>query len=274
MAEMRTEAWNGHAIRFVEKDGQWWAVAQDVWEVVKSYCEVYGEDYTCMVLSGYLPLELFLEKDEYLKDEIALYGARFALTTNGRLVYITHWYGNSEYVVIPNIVIELSKLIEYDDCKETLRKLLVNFDSKLIPVNTPEVIKKIYALFGKTPGEMRPPMPKNESAESIEPKPGEGVYLIQAENGHVKIGCTGNLGQRFRTIETSSPCKVNLIGFYRCKDFHKEESKLHKQFADKRERGEWFRLDTQDLLALNDRFGLGLSVSEAIYRKYGKEGAA
>ena len=26
----KTETWNGHAIRFVEKDGQWWAVAQDV----------------------------------------------------------------------------------------------------------------------------------------------------------------------------------------------------------------------------------------------------
>jgi prophage antirepressor-like protein len=24
---MRVENWNGHAIRFVEKDGEWWAVA-------------------------------------------------------------------------------------------------------------------------------------------------------------------------------------------------------------------------------------------------------
>lgn len=27
---MKTELWNGHSIRFVEKDGQWWAVAADV----------------------------------------------------------------------------------------------------------------------------------------------------------------------------------------------------------------------------------------------------
>ena len=27
---MKTEIWNGHLIRFVEKDGEWWAVAKDV----------------------------------------------------------------------------------------------------------------------------------------------------------------------------------------------------------------------------------------------------
>lgn len=27
---MKTEIWNGYPIRFVEKDGEWWAVAADV----------------------------------------------------------------------------------------------------------------------------------------------------------------------------------------------------------------------------------------------------
>ena len=27
---MKVELWNGHAIRFVEKDSAWWAVAKDV----------------------------------------------------------------------------------------------------------------------------------------------------------------------------------------------------------------------------------------------------
>lgn len=27
---MKTEIWNGHLIRFVEKDGEWWAVLNDV----------------------------------------------------------------------------------------------------------------------------------------------------------------------------------------------------------------------------------------------------
>ncbi len=27
---MKTELWNGYSIRFIEKDGEWWAVANDV----------------------------------------------------------------------------------------------------------------------------------------------------------------------------------------------------------------------------------------------------
>lgn len=31
---MKTELWNGYEIRFVEKDGEWWAVAKDVAEAL------------------------------------------------------------------------------------------------------------------------------------------------------------------------------------------------------------------------------------------------
>jgi prophage antirepressor-like protein len=30
----RTESWNNHDIRFVERDGEWWAVAKDVAKVL------------------------------------------------------------------------------------------------------------------------------------------------------------------------------------------------------------------------------------------------
>lgn len=30
---MKTEIWNGHKIRFVQKEGEWWAVAKDVKEL-------------------------------------------------------------------------------------------------------------------------------------------------------------------------------------------------------------------------------------------------
>lgn len=34
MINTKTEEWNGHKIRFVEKDGEWWAVAKDVAEAL------------------------------------------------------------------------------------------------------------------------------------------------------------------------------------------------------------------------------------------------
>ena len=38
---MKTETWNGHNIRFVEKDGEWWAVAKDV-AVALGYPRTYN----------------------------------------------------------------------------------------------------------------------------------------------------------------------------------------------------------------------------------------
>ena len=31
---MKIENWNGHTIRFVKKDGEWWAVATDIAEAL------------------------------------------------------------------------------------------------------------------------------------------------------------------------------------------------------------------------------------------------
>jgi hypothetical protein len=131
-----------------------------------------------------------------------------------------------------------------------------------------EIAKKIYALFGIEPGALRNPIPEYNPPEK--PPTDEGVYLLRADNGLIKIGCTSNLQKRIADITIYSPCEITLIGFFRCKDFHKKEAKLHQQFAGKRIRGEWFNLDEADLMALNKRFNLGLSISEKIYEKYKK----
>lgn len=39
---MKTEVWNGHSIRFVEKDGEWWAVLNDV-------CNALGNTAECSI---------------------------------------------------------------------------------------------------------------------------------------------------------------------------------------------------------------------------------
>jgi len=38
---MKTEVWNGHEIRFVERDGEWWAVAKDVSDAL-AYRDAYN----------------------------------------------------------------------------------------------------------------------------------------------------------------------------------------------------------------------------------------
>jgi hypothetical protein len=265
---MKVENWNGHAIRFVERSGEWWAVAKDVAAALGYGDSDHLLDWLAMESMGYIPLPMFLKKDEYIKNEIYLSHIRIALTTNDRLIYITHWYGESDYIVIPNIAIELSILLEDEKRKEVFKELLVTHDNCICTEKPTEIIKKIYALFGIRPGELRTHISDSEHNRTEETSHKKGVYLIRADNGLTKIGCTGNLEKRLKSITTASPCKLTLIGFLRCRDFHEEERKLHCQFAGKRIQGEWFDLNEVDLMALNEQFHLGLSVSEAVYRKY------
>ena len=65
---MRTETWNGHDIRFVEIDGEWWAVLDDVVNAVKTYnglgYEVSPDDIDTIVIDG---------EAVDIVDEIAIY---------------------------------------------------------------------------------------------------------------------------------------------------------------------------------------------------------
>jgi len=77
------------------------------------------------------------------------------------------------------------------------------------------------------------------------------LYLMRdSRNGYVKIGRAKNPTVRERTLQSEQPC-IELIEAWEA-DVHTERT-LHKQYADKRIRGEWFALtdsDVQDILAL------------------------
>lgn len=55
---MKTETWNGHNIRFVEKDGEWWAVAADVCaaleltQVTRALSRIWAEDKALISIKG------------------------------------------------------------------------------------------------------------------------------------------------------------------------------------------------------------------------------
>lgn len=73
---MKTELWNGYEIRFVEKDGEWWAVAKDVSDAL-GYPEtnamtkrLNGEDLMSDKLSG-------MNMKSVLLSEFGIYDAVF-----------------------------------------------------------------------------------------------------------------------------------------------------------------------------------------------------
>jgi len=76
------------------------------------------------------------------------------------------------------------------------------------------------------------------------------IYLIENEvefETFYKIGYTKNLNNRKRQLSTGNPGKMKILKSFRTDWNRKVEITLHMQFKSKRIRGEWFRLDNNDV---------------------------
>lgn len=72
------------------------------------------------------------------------------------------------------------------------------------------------------------------------PKPSGHIYFVQAETiGHIKIGWTGNLPDRLKSLRTSSPVPLRLLGAIWAE--MEIERVLHGAFKEDRVCGEWFK---------------------------------
>ena len=67
------------------------------------------------------------------------------------------------------------------------------------------------------------------------------IYFIQSGlKGSIKIGYTdNNIQERMQALQSASPEKLYLLATM--KGNKDEEQKLHKQFAEYRQQGEWFK---------------------------------
>lgn len=72
------------------------------------------------------------------------------------------------------------------------------------------------------------------------------VYLFEC-NGMHKIGHSISPSRRARHLQTGTPHQVVIIHVLRTCFYRHIERQLHDKFYDKRERGEWFRLEPSDV---------------------------
>jgi hypothetical protein len=80
------------------------------------------------------------------------------------------------------------------------------------------------------------------------------VYVMLDENtGQYKIGVSKTPHHRERTLQSEKPT-IEMLFFY--KGGYKEEKELHKKFKEKRTRGEWFKLNEEDLNYIMSYFEL------------------
>lgn len=73
------------------------------------------------------------------------------------------------------------------------------------------------------------------------------VYLITSEVGLTKIGLTDDVQKRFGSIDSCSPCRIELHHCQFVQDTNRLERLLHQHFASKRVKGEWFNLDADEI---------------------------
>lgn len=71
-------------------------------------------------------------------------------------------------------------------------------------------------------------------------------FILNRDSNAIKIGRTKNVAKRLRTLQTSSPAKLELIKSVQVEGFDEVrmlEQALHKQFNDIRLSGEWFKAE-------------------------------
>jgi len=76
----------------------------------------------------------------------------------------------------------------------------------------------------------------------------KGVYLLHAPaHGWYKIGRANDIEKRYQGLASSVPFELQKIAVFECDNNAWTEQQLLAHFATKRIRGEWFRLDSQDV---------------------------
>lgn len=134
------------------------------------------------------------------------------------------------------------------------------------PVNHEEAMRIIESLRGFyeriTPDEfeilnMSCEDPRQPKAPTPKPKPAKipgFVYVIKNDAGLYKIGKTINPKDRIKIFSVKLPFDIEYTMVIRTKDYSSLETKLHKRFAHKRKRGEWFTLSEDDIERLRAEY--------------------
>jgi len=78
-----------------------------------------------------------------------------------------------------------------------------------------------------------------------------GIYIIASPNGPVKIGVTTNPMRRLAHLQQSTPNKLDLLFYMKCREIHATtaERVVHYLLSAKRLKGEWFAVTPEHAIA-------------------------
>ena len=76
------------------------------------------------------------------------------------------------------------------------------------------------------------------------------IYILKADNGLYKIGKAKHVDSRVTYLGVKIPMHIELLHSFESSDYTCAELHLHEKFKDKRDVGEWFKLDEDDISSL------------------------
>lgn len=134
------------------------------------------------------------------------------------------------------------------------KKFNINIDGKIIPVRVPKYLTiKAICFWVKSwaPPNAKVVTPGNRemslNGEKLTHEIHFVYFILNQGSNAIKIGRARNVDRRMKSLQTSSPAKLELIksisvqGRYEAQDL---ELSLHKQFSELRITGEWFRAES------------------------------
>jgi prophage antirepressor-like protein len=211
---MKTELWNGHEIRFVEKDGEWWAVAADVAAAL-----------------GY----------EHPENAVSQH-CKYPYTLKRGLEVIT---GKRKDGTPAKQKVDVNIISEKDIYRLIFRSKLP--EAEAFQDWVCDIIKALRQSLGLPAYEAFRLMDKEHQKEAMR-------RLNESLHDPVKV-------DYIKANTIADKAISNKYGFPKMlKKGAMDEAMLHER--------EPVLDDTVSLMTLNERFGLGLSISAEIYRKY------
>lgn len=209
----KTEIWNGHEIRFVEKEsGEWWAVAQDVTSAL-------GIKNTSEAVNGN-PKKKARGLPETDKGVCKLYtpgGAQDILTVSEKGIYRLIMRSHKpEAESFQDWIYDVIKVLRAESGLES-HQIFDFIGDKRLHV---DMMKRLQVGLGEATK---------------------------------KDYCTAH--------SIANKCVSTMHGFQK---MLKKDAMTPEMLADRQP----ILADTVDLIVMNRKFGLGLSVSEAVYNKY------
>lgn len=88
--------------------------------------------------------------------------------------------------------------------------------------------------------------------ERFLPPVNEGYVYIMSGASYYKIGYSADPWRREEELDTLLPFGVALLNYFFSDDCRRMEQIVHRRFASKHVRGEWFDLDIEDLTEIEE----------------------